>query len=192
MAGRFTLKDSMRLRSWETIPDSKEIIHENPWYSVYKERFTLPSGKEGVYHVVDSPSSLKIIPVLPNGKIRFVKQFRYILKEESIEFPGGSVKHGDLLDEPEVGARRELSEEAHLTGSLKFLGNFYPINGIGSEKCFVFLATNCEESISEADETEEFIFVDLTLEDVRKMIKSGDISDGISLAAWMLFEASLL
>ncbi|MEK9156830.1 MAG: NUDIX hydrolase [Patescibacteria group bacterium] len=178
----------MELKAWETVPGSREVMHENPYYSVYREKFILPSGKEGMYHVVQGDPAAMIVPLLPNGKIRMVKQYRYISQEESLEFPCGSTRHGNRVDSPEEAAIRELAEEAHLGGILKSIGNFSPWNGISSERCFVFVAEECSESIMEADETEEFLFFDFTPKEIANLIREGKITDGMSLAAWVLFQ----
>lgn len=178
----------MELKAWETVAGSREILHENPWFSLYREKFILPSGKEGMYHVIHAEPSVMLVPRLPSGKFRLVKQYRYLTKKESIEFPCGNTRHGSVVDTVEHAAMRELAEEAHLEGELSVLGSFFPWNGMTNEECFVFLAEDCKEKILAADETEEFTFVDLTEEEVDQKIRNGEVTDGESLAAWMLYK----
>ncbi len=178
----------MELKAWETIQGSREVLHENPWFSLYREKYILPSGKEGTYHVVHSEPSAIIIPRLPDGRFRMIRQFRYVQKAEGLEFPCGNARHGDVVDTIEVAAARELAEEAHLEGALTFLGKFFPWNGVSSQECHVFLAKDCKEKILAADETEEIIFIDLAEEEVDQRIRNGEVTDGESLAGWMLYK----
>lgn len=180
----------MKLNAWKTIEGSRETLHENPWFSLYREKCILPSGNEGVYHVVHTDPASIIIPFLPNGKIRMIKQYRYTQKSESLEFPCGNVRNGNNVDLPQDAAARELAEEAHLEGELEFVGKFFPWNGACSQICNVFLAKNCTERILPVDETEEFLFFDLSEDEIDEKIRKGEVMDGISLASWMLYKTT--
>lgn len=180
----------MELKAWETVAGSREVLHENPWFSLYREKCILPSGKEGTYHVVYSEPSAIIIPHLSDGRFRMIRQFRYVKKREGLEFPGGNARHGNVIDTIKSAAARELAEEAHLEGALTLFGKFFPWNSVSSQECHVFLAKDCKQKIFAADETEEFVFVDLSEQEIDQKIRNGEISDGESLAAWMLYKTT--
>lgn len=55
------------------------------------------------------PESVAVIAELQNGDIVLVEQYRDIIKDNSLELPGGKVEEGES---PEDAAKRELYEEA--------------------------------------------------------------------------------
>lgn len=177
----------MSLEPWKTVEGSQETIHENAWFSLRREKFILPNGKEGTYNIIDSPGSVVVIPVLSSGKIRLVRQYRYLFKTVEIEFVAGGLSHGGVIDEPVVAAERELAEEAGLKGRLIDIGQFAPFKGFSSEITRVYVAHDCEEFSLPMDDTEEFELVDLDPSEIDELISSGRLTDGMTLAAWCLY-----
>jgi ADP-ribose pyrophosphatase len=177
----------MPLRTWKKIKQSFEI--KNPWWTYRKDDVVLPSGKTGEYHFVHTNGSSLLIPILDNGKIILVNQYRYTGNRESLEFPCGSVKDGSTYDET---ARQELSEETGFTANeLTFVAEFNPYNGVTDEMCRVYIARGLTPVQSHHDETEEFEHVVLSPDEIDKKIRSGSIWDGMTLAAWMLARSKL-
>ena len=58
--------------------------------------------------VLEANDAANVVPVLPNGDILFVKQFRFGTKQVTIELPGGIVDPGE---QHETAVKRELLEE---------------------------------------------------------------------------------
>jgi ADP-ribose pyrophosphatase len=125
-----------------------------------------------------------VIPFMDDGKVLMVKQYRYLAGKTSIEFPCGSVKDGSSYDET---AWMELSEETgYSAGRLFQAGEFNPYNGITDEMCHVYIARELQHVGGTPDETEEFELVSLTPAELERSIASGEIWDGMSIAAWLI------
>ena len=58
--------------------------------------------------ILSGNDSTNIIPVLPDGRLLFVRQFRFGIKAETTELPGGIVDDGE---DSRQAAERELREE---------------------------------------------------------------------------------
>jgi ADP-ribose pyrophosphatase len=163
-----------------------EIVLKNPWWEYRKDRYTLPSGREGEYHYVHTPGSVFVVARQSDGKFIMVRQYRYLNQRESLEFIGGGVKADQAIEE---AARAELAEEAGLSANkLVKIGEFNPYNGVTDELCTVFLATELEEAHAVSDEGEEFTVERYSAAEIRKMIAGGEIWDGMTLAAFGLYE----
>jgi 8-oxo-dGTP pyrophosphatase MutT (NUDIX family) len=172
------------LMEWEKI--SEETLHSNDWWTYKRDRFRLPSGKEGAYHYVHTPGSVMIVPEEDDGYFLLVRQYRYLNGRHSLEFPGGGIAG---CEDPISAARKELAEEAQKqAGRVELLGVFNPFNGVTDELCSVFHATGLVHTDASPDETEEFEIIRLTAGEVRARIAAGEIWDGMTMAAWAIYE----
>ena len=125
-----------------------------------------------------------IIPVTESGKIILVRQYRYLNRKFSIEFPAGGIKDGQ---NPDDIARKELIEETGFDGTLEKIGFFNPYNGITDEICHVYLASNLAPSDKESrDEQEEFEYLFMKPEEIDEKISTNEIYDGMTMAAWSI------
>lgn len=177
----------MALRIWKKLSES--VVHKNPWWTYKRDEFELPSGKRGEYFYSHTNGSSMVIPIMNDGKILMVKQHRYLAGKESIEFPCGSVKDGSSYDET---AWLELSEETGYSAGRFFMaGEFNPYNGITDEMCHVYIARELQFVGGTPDETEEFELIPLTAAELDRRIQSGEIWDGMSIAAWHIVKTKI-
>jgi ADP-ribose pyrophosphatase len=116
-----------------------------------------------------------MIPVLPDGKIALIKQYRYPVRAEMIELPAGKLDAGEI---PEVCARRELEEEiGYSAGKLTFVCNIHPAVGFASEKMWIYLAEDLTKTIENTDPDEFVELMPTLLEDAMNMVWEGIITD---------------
>ncbi|NJD62635.1 MAG: NUDIX hydrolase [Deltaproteobacteria bacterium] len=172
----------MALRFWKKL--SETVVFRNPWWTYKRDAFALPSGKAGEYHYVHTNGSSMIIPVLGDGSVVLVNQYRYLMGKESIEFPCGSVKDGSNHDET---AKHELSEETgYSAATWSIAGEFNPYNGVTDEMCRVYIAYGLDDVGGTPDETEEFEILRLKPAEIDERIRTGVIWDGMSIAGWSI------
>lgn len=168
------------LKKWTRL--SSEVFHENKWWRGVHDRFRLPNGKEGDYFYMSKLDPVAIVAVDSDGKILMHKQYRYLFDKESLEFPCGSSKSGQTIEEAAVA---ELTEETGFRPrKLKKIGQFSTANALMTETCHVFLANELEPFQAEKDETEDFQSFKLTQEEIDSAIASREIWCGFTIAAW--------
>ena len=93
-------------------------------------------------------------------------------------------------EEPIDTARRELKEETGLTAStLTPLMRLHTSNSITDEEGFVFVARELEIGDPDFDEMEDLKIRKLPLNEAIEMIKRGEITDAISVAALLRLNA---
>jgi ADP-ribose pyrophosphatase len=167
------------MRRWARL--SREVLFTTPTYTFEHDRFRLPDGGEGDYYHVRTPGAVMVIPRDEDGRILLVRQYRYLLDEDSLELPAGGLKVGT---DPREQARMELEEEAGFTAHRwREIGRFASWNGVTNEICRVFLAWDLEPASARPDQTEEFELVRATWEEVVRMIETNEIYDGMTLAS---------
>lgn len=178
----------MALTPWKRL--STSVVSRNPWWTYMRDRFELPSGGERDYHYVHTNGSSMVVPVLDDGRVVLVNQYRYLVSKESLEFPCGSVKDGSTYDRT---AWEELAEESGYSArTLLLAGEFNPYNGVTDEMCRVYIARDLQMVGARPDETEEFEVRSLTPAEVEELISKGEIWDGMTLAAWALIRPKIV
>lgn len=170
---------------------TEEVLHENPW-SIYKhDTYEKPDGSTGDYYYIESAGMVKIIPVLPDGRIVLALQHRYLQDKQSIEFPAGGLVNGES---PSDAATRELREETgYDIEELSKVGTFEPSNGKNKNEAHVYIAQLQEVQGDQLlDSTEDIEILYRRPDEVEDMIRRGDIWDGPTLAAWAIVRHKFL
>src|SRR5579885_1061436 len=99
------------------------IIFEGRVFSVEQTDLTFPDGRRRTIEVVRHPPSVVLLPILDDGRVMLIRQFRASIDRWLWEIPAGSVDAGEL---PEAAAARECEEEIGLVPrTVERLGAFY-------------------------------------------------------------------
>lgn len=119
-----------------------------------------PEGRRYRFPLVRSSGFAKVVPVLPDGRVVLVRQYRYAIDQVTLEVPAGAVDPGE---DPRTSALRELAEEAALrTDDLEELGCFRTSPGRMDERGWLFLARACvPDPTAQAHEPTEPVVLDL-------------------------------
>lgn len=170
------------MKKWKKL--STEVVHKNPWWECWHDRFRLPNGKEGDYYYMHVSGVSVAIPILGDGRIILVREYRYIFDQDCIEFPSGGREEGDDFEKT---TREELEQEAgYMAGKLELVGQFTPYRGLSDEWGKVYIAADLKKTKNRLEETEEIEVLFKTPEEIDAMIESNEIWDGETLAAWCL------
>lgn len=160
-----------------------KIAFRGKLLSVEVHRVRLRHGPEAVREVVRHPGAVVVLPLLPDGKVVLVRQFRFAVGELLWELPAGTLHPGE---KPWACAQRELEEETGFHGELIPLGAFYSAPGFCDEKLHCFLGRSLHAGKTSWDEDEELEVVFFTPEELAAAIGQGHIRDAKSLACLLL------
>ena len=165
---------------------SGTLLAKNPWWEYRLDAYEKPDGSEGEFHYVHTAGSVMVIPLTASGGLIAVRQFRYLNRREGLEFIGGGIKSGKPAEE---SAAEELREEAGFEcEKLTKIGEFNPMNGVTDEICNIFVAQSLKRTTAKPDDSEEFEVVELDYDALCELVRTGEIWDGMTLAALALFE----
>lgn len=134
---------------------------------------------------VDFPDVAAVLPVLADGRLVLVEQYRAPVNRPCLEVPAGAADPGE---DPEAAARRELAEETgYRAGHLRFLAAYYPAIGYSSERIFIYVATDLEPGPTSFDPGEEIVTRAVTPAEMEELIRAGAVADSKSLLAYFLW-----
>lgn len=159
-----------------------ELKYHGSIVDIYHDQVQLPNGKIAGRDVVRHCEAVVVLPVLPDGQLVFVEQYRYPLAEVLLELPAGKMDvEGESAAEC---ARRELQEETgYQAGELEYLGRMATTPGFCDEIIHVFKADKLSLSTACPDE-DEFVSVrKLSLEQLRTAVKNGALYDAKTITA---------
>ncbi|MBO6146610.1 MAG: NUDIX hydrolase [Lachnospiraceae bacterium] len=166
---------------------SREVVDTNCIFQYCKDQVELPDGKVEEYVACIHKGASAVIPVLPDGRILMVHQYRYPLGRETIEIPAGG---RDSTEEPfETAARRELEEETGYTtdSKLEHLITIATAIAYCDEIIEVYVARDLRKTSQHLD-PDEFIDVEaFEVKDLMDMIYTGKIQDSKTIASVMSY-----
>lgn len=145
----------------------------------------LPSGKTAKREIIEHSGAVCVVPVLPDGRIAFVRQYRKPAEEVLLELPAGGLEQGE---EPIDCARRELQEECNmLAAKLTPVYSFYLAPGYSSELLHCFLAEEITEQQGTPDEDENVETEILTLDEALHKLDTGQIRDAKTICGLLAY-----
>ena len=154
---------------------SSEKVYDGTLLDVRKDIVKLPNGNESTREWINHPGAACIIPIMSDGKLALIKQYRYPVQSTMIELPAGKL---DIGEKPEVCAIRELEEEiGYLADKLTFVTKIHPAIGFANEEMWIFLAENLIKSKKNTDHDEFVELIPTSIEDALQMVWNGEITD---------------
>lgn len=162
------------------------IVYRNRWITVREDIIERPSGAEGLFGVVEKNDFAAVLAI-EDDHIHLVEQYRYCVKQQSLELPMGSWT-GQPDAAPLLLAQGELQEETgYQAGFIEPIGFHHVDNGGSSQGCHVFFATDLVYVGQNLDpEEEDLQAIRLPLAEFEAKIIRGDILDACTIACYGL------
>lgn len=165
---------------------ASEVVYDGKIITVYKDKVELSTGKTSLREVVEHSGGVVILAICKKDgieKVLMVKQFRYPLKNALLELPAGKLEKNE---DPFEAAKRELTEETgYVAKNWKDLGYIFTSPGYSDEKLYLYKATDLEFVGECPDEGEILIEYEYTPDEIKNMIKNGEITDAKTICAVM-------
>jgi ADP-ribose pyrophosphatase len=162
-----------------------EVVFKGKLLDVRRDTVRLPDGKLGTREYIVHPGAVLMVPVLPDGRLVMLRQFRYPVGRVMIEFPAGKLDPG----ETSLGtAERELREEAGYTAARweKF-GRIHSVVGYSNEAIDFYVAEELTHVGAALDDGEFLDVGVMSLEEMLAALDHGEITDAKTVAALLLY-----
>jgi ADP-ribose pyrophosphatase len=157
-------------------------IHRGTVFSVERVSYVGRAGRELERDVVRHPGAVTVIPVLDDGRLVMIRNWRVTVERWLDEFCAGKLEPGE---DPAHAAARELEEECGFrAGAIVPVGQFLTSPGFADERMHVFEARGLVPVPRRLEEGEEIEVVLRTPGELSAMIRDGRIEDGKTIGAF--------
>ncbi|MBI4372951.1 MAG: NUDIX hydrolase [Candidatus Omnitrophica bacterium] len=164
---------------------SEKQIYQARMFDLKAVKMRAPDGHEFQHEIIFHPGAAVVIPHLGSDQFVLIRQYRTAVRKVIWEFPAGTLERGEA---PLACAKREIVEETGFeAGKWQKLGLLYPAPGISTELMHIFLASELKPSKMSLDRDEFIQRKIVSFSRLQKMILSGRITDGKTIAGFFYY-----
>jgi ADP-ribose pyrophosphatase len=161
-----------------------EDVFDGVLLKVRRDVVRLPDGNTAVRECIRHPGAVLILAQRDDGRIPFVRQFRYPVGQVLLELPAGRIDPGEAV---EGCARREFREETgYAAREWRRLGMIHPCVGYSDERIEIFLARDLVDVGARPDADEFLEILHLTPDEAEQAARDGRITDAKTVCALFL------
>ena len=169
---------------------SSEDIYDGNLLHVRKDTVRLPDGNTSVREWITHPGASAVIPLLPDGRVVLVRQYRYPVQAVTLEIPAGKLDSAG--EDPLECAKRELKEETGYTAEkYTMLTKVATTVGFSNEFIHIYAAEELQAGEQCPDEDEFIHTVRVPLEEAVERVGDGRIYDAKSATSILMVERRL-
>ncbi len=160
-------------------------IHDNGRITIFEDEYGNDERKL-IKTVIDHPNAGGILPILPDGKILLVKQYRVSINDSLLEIPAGALEKSDK--DSKFCSIRELYEETgYEVEFCEHLIDVYPWAAYTNQKISIYVGFGAKiktQRYKEAELMRNFIY---SKEELLRKIQFGEIVDSKTVIAFLTY-----
>lgn len=162
-----------------------KMVYQGAIFGVRRDEVIEPNGVRTRREVITHSGSVVVLPVLDDGRILMIRQYRYAARQFLWELVAGRMDPGESVKK---AAARELREETgYRANKLSVFLDFFPTPGFLEERMYLLLAEGLKEGQAQPEEDEKIISRAFSLAEVKQMMKTGELRDGKSIAGLLYY-----
>lgn len=164
----------------------RSLIHRGSKFDFEQVSVRMPSGRTVRREVVRHPGAVLIVPILSDGRIVLIRNFRVALEDWLWELPAGTLGR----DEPprDCAARELIEETGYRAARIEPIADYLTSPGLGDEIMHAFLATGLVHIGQDLEDDESIEVRPVPPSEALAMIDRGDLRDAKSMLALLLAE----
>ncbi len=164
---------------------SSQTIYAGKVFGIRRDEVIEPSGVRTTREMITHPGSVVVLPVLPDGKVLLIQQYRHAAKQYLWELVAGRIDEGETARE---AAERELKEETgYGAKNLEMLLEFFPTPGFLEEEMFLFLAEGLTPGKASPEDDEKIIARAYDHKQLEGMLQKKKLRDAKTIAGILYY-----
>ncbi len=177
-------KSPARKPSIAKILESK-TIYQGPVFGVRRDEVLEPGGIRTTREVITHTGSVVVLPVLPDGRILLIRQYRHATRRFLWELVAGRMEAGES---PRRAAVRELIEETgYRARRLRVFLDVFPTPGFLEERMYILLAQELTSGDARPEVDERITSRPFTPTQLKRMIRRGKLRDAKTIAGLLYY-----
>ena len=175
----------MSLKPW--IIHHAQSVHQTRVFTLLEQHSSsmINPEKKGMFSVLRAPDWVNVIALTPDDQVVMIRQYRQGTQDITLEIPGGMVDPGEDFM---TAGLRELKEETGGIGHLpEQIGVVAPNPAIQQNHCGTILVRDVVLGEQSLEGNEEIEVVLYPLSDVPSLIRTGQITHSLVIAAFHLY-----
>jgi ADP-ribose pyrophosphatase len=162
-----------------------EIIYKGPVFGVRRDEVLEPSGVRAVREVITHPGSVVVLPVLPDGRILLIRQYRYATRQYLWELVAGRIDSGESVRQ--AAARELIEETGYRAKRFRVFLDVFPTPGFLEERMYILLAEELTAGEAQPEEDEKITAKAHTRTDLERMIQKNVLRDAKTIAGLLYY-----
>lgn len=166
---------------------NRELKFKGKIIDFYQDTMEINGDHTVLWDFIKHKGAAAVVPVMPDGRILMVRQYRNALDRYTLEIPAGAL---DEVDEPgNRCASRELEEETgYRSENLEWLINLRTTVAFCNERIEVYVARDLIQSKQHLDEDEFIELKAYTIDELKEKIFSGEIEDAKTVSSLLAYD----
>jgi ADP-ribose pyrophosphatase len=162
-----------------------EIIYKGPVFGVRRDEVLEPSGVRAVREVITHPGSVVVLPVLPDGRILLIRQYRYATRQYLWELVAGRIDAGEGVKQ--AAARELIEETGYRAKRFRVFLDLFPTPGFLEERMYILLAEELTAGEAQPEEDEKITAKAYARTDLERMIQKNVLRDAKTIAGLLYY-----
>jgi ADP-ribose pyrophosphatase len=162
-----------------------KVMYRGPVFTVRRDRVAEPGGIVASRDLVVHGGSVVVLPVLADGRILLIRQYRHAAGRFLWELVAGRIERGER---PLAAARRELAEETGYTARrLTKMLDVFPTPGFVNERMLIYAAEGLRPGVARPEADEKIESKAFPRRQLEAMMRTGKLRDAKSFAGILFY-----
>jgi ADP-ribose pyrophosphatase len=156
-------------------PIERTVQLDGGFLTVCLDTVRLPDGQQSTRQFILHPGAVAVVPLLDDGRIVLVRQYRYPIGRVLVELPAGKRDPGESV--LRCAARELLEETGYTAAEWARAGSFHNAAAYSTEAMEIWFARGLEPGPQRLDHGEFVEVVPMTEDEIDALARSGGLPD---------------
>jgi len=162
-----------------------KLVFQGKVFGVRRDEVREPGGLRATREVITHPGSVVVLPVLQDGKILMIRQYRHAARQHLWELVAGRIDEGETVKE--AAARELLEETGYRARRYSEFLDVFPTPGFLEERMHILVAHGLTAGKAQPEEDEKIISHAYRVQELKRMMRTGKLRDGKSIAGILYY-----
>src|ERR1700726_5018229 len=164
---------------------SSTTIYEGLVFGIRRDEVIEPSGVRTTREVITHSGSVVVLPVLPDGRILLIRQYRHATRQYLWELVAGRIDSGESVRQ--AAARELIEETGYRAERFRVFLDVFPTPGFLEERMYILLAEKLTPGKAQPEEDEKITAKAFQPAALERMIRQNVLRDAKSIAGLLYY-----